>query len=157
MTAVRNATSADAAAVAALDAQLFGLDAWSRDAVASEIAAADETRAVLVVGSLDLEQTQILGYAVVLGVADVADLLRIGVAVTARRRGVGTALLERIVSHAEAAGCQRILLEVAADNASALAFYRRHGFAPITRRPRYYPSGADAVVLARALHRRTQS
>jgi ribosomal-protein-alanine N-acetyltransferase len=44
-----------------------------------------------------------------------------------------------------------MLLEVDAHNEAALAFYRRHGFLEISRRPGYYRAGTDAVVLARDL------
>ena len=50
-------------------------------------------------------------------------------------------------------GATRILLEVSADNAGALAFYEAEGFAEIDRRRRYYRDGSDAVVLARDTER----
>ena len=59
--------------------------------------------------------------------------------------------LDALVTRAVLAGCERMLLEVDAGNRPAGAFYRRHGFDEIARRPRYYPSGADAVVMARDL------
>jgi ribosomal-protein-alanine N-acetyltransferase len=40
-------------------------------------------------------------------------------------------------------------LEVASENDAALALYRSLDFQPSGRRKRYYPNGADAVVLTR--------
>ena len=42
-----------------------------------------------------------------------------------------------------------MMLEVSAVNDAAIAFYLRHGFAEIARRPRYYRDGSDALVLSR--------
>jgi ribosomal-protein-alanine N-acetyltransferase len=52
---------------------------------------------------------------------------------------------------AAAAGAARMLLEVAEDNAAARALYAAAGFAPAGRRPRYYPDGRDALLLAAIL------
>jgi ribosomal-protein-alanine N-acetyltransferase len=38
-------------------------------------------------------------------------------------------------------------LEVSANNEAARALYARAGFVEVGRRPRYYASGADALVL----------
>ena len=44
-----------------------------------------------------------------------------------------------------------MLLEVAAGNAAALAFYGAEGFTEVARRRHYYRDGSDAVVMQRAL------
>ena len=79
------------------------------------------------------------------------EVLTLGVLPALRRQGIATALLGRALDLARPAGTTRLLLEVAADNHAALAFYRRHGFRPLSRRPGYYrrPSGpaVDAEVL----------
>jgi ribosomal protein S18 acetylase RimI-like enzyme len=45
-----------------------------------------------------------------------------------RGRGIGKALLDAVAEHARATGCCKVTLEVRADNATALALYRRAGF-----------------------------
>jgi ribosomal protein S18 acetylase RimI-like enzyme len=47
---------------------------------------------------------------------------------TARRRGVGAALVQTALERAEARGCRRIELDVNESNAGALALYERFGF-----------------------------
>jgi [ribosomal protein S18]-alanine N-acetyltransferase len=42
----------------------------------------------------------------------------------------------------------RLLLEVREDNAAAISFYARHGFAELGRRARYYRDGTTALVLS---------
>jgi ribosomal-protein-alanine N-acetyltransferase len=42
-------------------------------------------------------------------------------------------------------GGHRVLLEVARGNAAAVALYESLGFRVVNVRPRYYPSGEDAL------------
>ncbi len=148
MTLVRAATTADATVVAGLEAAVFGAQAWSTTAVAEEIAAQGTTRGVLVADATGMPA---VGYASWAAAGDATDLRRIAVQPEHRRRGVASALLDATLASGSAVpGCHRCLLEVAADNAAALAFYQRHGFTAITRRPRYY-GDIDAVVMERPL------
>jgi len=72
----------------------------------------------------------------------------------ARRFGVGAALLADSMDRARAAGAAALFVDVAADNAGALALYRRAGFVQVGRRPGYYAAAAgaqDALILRAAL------
>lgn len=94
------------------------------------------------------------GFALARVAADEAELLTIAVRPEARGRGLGSALLRDVLTAAAARGAGRMVLEVAADNAAALALYRREGFAECGRRRGYYaaPDGRriDALIMARA-------
>ncbi len=151
MTQVRDAQPRDLDAVVALDADLFGADSWSPAVMTAEFAATAETRQLVVARS----GARVTGYAIVLTVGEVADLQRIGVARDEQRRGLGSLLMAALTTRAEASGCVRMLLEVGADNSSAVAFYQRFGFQEIARRPGYYRTGTDAVVMERDLAGRT--
>lgn len=61
---------------------------------------------------------------------DAPELLGLWVAPEARGRGVGALLLRAAEEHARATGARRVALWVNAENAHALALYRREGFAP---------------------------
>jgi ribosomal protein S18 acetylase RimI-like enzyme len=73
-----------------------------------------------------------------------------------RGSGVGTALLGRLEARARAEGRPRVSLLCFEQNARALAFYRRHGYAEAARRPivphptLHYRHG-DALLLVREL------
>lgn len=133
---VRPATVADVAAVAALDRELFGPDAWTAAQVAEELLG--EHRRAWVAGE------PLHGYVVTRTVGDVTDLQRIAVHPRHRRRGLARELL------AAAGDGRRMLLEVSADNTDAVAFYAAAGFVEIGRRRRYYRDGSDALVMQRA-------
>jgi ribosomal-protein-alanine N-acetyltransferase len=67
-----------------------------------------------------------------------AELLTFAVDPARRGIGLGRALLERHVLNLERGGGRLIFLEVADDNAAALALYERAGFKTIGRRENYY-------------------
>ena len=131
---IRPATSADVDALAALEADLFGADAWSPASVGAEVTAGR----VLVA-----DDDGIAGYVVTLAAGDVLDLMRIAVRPDRRRHGLAHALLEA------ASTDRRMLLEVSERNAGAIAFYAAEGFTEIARRDRYYRDGSAAVVMER--------
>jgi ribosomal-protein-alanine N-acetyltransferase len=78
--------------------------------------------------------------------ADEAEILTIGV--TAKRRGLGTALMRAAIEKAKSLGAAVLHLEAGAGNAAALGFYASLGFSPVGRRPKYYANGDDAVLLS---------
>ncbi len=61
-------------------------------------------------------------------VAGEAEILTVGVAAWARRRGVGLTLMTAALELARQAGADRMFLEVNVDNAAAVTLYERLGF-----------------------------
>jgi len=141
----RPAQAPDVAAIAVLETDVFGRDAWSQAQVAEEVASPAH---VVVVAERD-DGGAVIGYGCLSMAGDVADLLRIAVAPEFRRSGVASQVLRAL--HDRATGADRVLLEVASSNVGAQAFYAAHGYAEISRRRRYYASGDDAVVMAHPL------
>jgi ribosomal-protein-alanine N-acetyltransferase len=68
-----------------------------------------------------------------------------------QRRGIGSALLAWHESGARVAGLAAIRLQVRAANRTAIAFYRRAGFAETGFHPLYYQGREDAVLMTRGL------
>lgn len=144
---IRDATEGDVDAIADLEADSLGIDAWSRPLVAEGVAGRLPTISYLVA-----EQGRgVVGYAVASIVADIAELQRIAVAAAHRRSGLATSLLDEVVARARRGGADRLLLEVRETNTPAVRFYAGAGFVEIDRRVRYYRDGATAVVLSRVL------
>lgn len=132
---IRPATVDDVEAVAALEATIFGTDAWSAESVREELTG--ERRTAVVACDPD-----VAGYAVVALAGDTTDLQRVAVEPSRRRQGLGHAMLAVVLPEGS-----RVLLEVSTRNHGALAFYDAEGFAAIDRRPSYYRDGSDAVVM----------
>ena len=64
-----------------------------------------------------------------------------------RRQGVGSLLMNWIITQAQQLACHAIVLEVAVDNGAAQLFYRNFGFLETSRIPGYYNATTDAFVL----------
>ncbi len=141
---LRPAGPGDVAAVAALETAVFAGDAWSEPLVREELTGPGR-RAVVA------EDGGVVAYAVTLTAGDVVDLQRIAVHPRLRRQGLARRLLGHLLAVAVEDGGRRMLLEVAAVNDAALAFYTAEGFEEIARRRRYYRDGSDAVVMQRSL------
>jgi len=118
--------------------------AWS----ASEIADLLDSPYVF---SVHKAQAFALGRAV----ADEAELLIIATDPSHQRAGLGRAILAQFEDRARAAGATRVFLEVAADNAAAIALYHGAGFRQIARRAAYYDRAGsereDALILEKTL------
>ena len=78
-------------------------------------------------------------------------IITIDVRPAARRHRVGSALLDVAEKRLRAAKCHAVRLETAVDNASALSFYKRHGYDVIKVIPHYYSNGVDALLLEKKL------
>jgi ribosomal-protein-alanine N-acetyltransferase len=138
----------DIPAMAAIDAALFGRDAWSVETFWAELAGIPDRRWYRV--ALDAAE-EVVGY-VGLGLSPpTGDVQTVAVRADRQGHGVGGALLDALLVEAGARGCDEVLLEVRADNEAALAVYRRRDFTTIATRRRYYADGTDALILRRAI------
>jgi ribosomal-protein-alanine N-acetyltransferase len=144
---IRAADHLDIDAIALLEAECLGVDAWSPWLLEQGIRG-DLPTVQYVVAEVD---RQVVGYATASIVADIAELQRIAVTASRRRTGLASGLLEAIVTRARAGRADRLLLEVRENNEAAIGFYAAHGFAEIDRRPRYYRDGSTAIVMRRDL------
>lgn len=146
---IRPAAADDVPAVAALERDNLGVDAWPEGLVAEGLLGNLPTVSYLV-AEVD---GAVVGHAVASVVADIAELQRIAVDPAHRRTGLASELLDAVVATARTGGADRVLLEVREDNAGAIAFYAARGFVEVDRRRRYYRDGTTAVVMRRGLGR----
>jgi len=78
------------------------------------------------------------GFIILSHVADQAEILTLAVDPAQRRGGIARQLVDGACEVLKQRGAAVVFLEVAEDNAAAIAFYRAGGFLPIGRRPAYY-------------------
>lgn len=94
------------------------------------------------------------GFVLTRHVLDEEELLLIAVTPTARRRGVGAALVEHLFAIARTRGTARVFLEMRRGN-PAIHLYLRFGFEPIGERRNYYRMAngerIDAITFARSI------
>lgn len=132
------------AQVQVIEADTFPSDAWSAEQFWQELA--HPTRTYLVA----LDGDDVVGYAGTFAVPPDADIQTVAVRADRQGRGIARRLLAALLEDVERRGATHTLLEVRAENASALRLYESLGFARISERRRYYPDGGDALILRRA-------
>lgn len=97
---------------------------------------------------------KLVGYAVVWFAGPEAELGDLAVAVASRGRGVGSALVERVLEEATGRDVTEVYLEVREGNEAARRLYERHDFEVVNRRVNYYADPVeDALVMCRRLTR----
>ena len=136
-TGARPLTASWLDAAATIHAACFPEAPWDRAAIAALLANPHVFGLIDPAGGLVLCQA----------VPPEGEILTIGVAPGARRRGLGRALLARALDAMRATGVTAVLLDVAEDNDAARALYAAAGFRQCGRRRRYYETGADALLL----------
>lgn len=130
---LRPVRGSDLARLAVLHAACFPDDAWNSAAIATVLAmpgtdgrmCCDDDGAPC---GLLLEQC----------FGPEGEILTLGVAPDARRRGVARSLIADLIDRARSGAVERLLLEVAADNVAALSLYASIGFARQGLRRHYY-------------------
>ena len=99
-----------------------------------------------------IEHQRIAGYIVARESAGELHINNVAVRDQYRRRGIGLALLGRIMETAKRLKVRVAFLEVRSGNKAAQALYQKIGFQPIARRPDYYSDPReDAVVMSLTL------
>lgn len=84
-----------------------------------------------------------VGFALVWLVADEVQVLTVATSPDVRRKGVGRALVSRVVGEARAARARLVLLEVKSSNVAAIRLYRALGFSAMGVRRGYYSRGNE--------------
>jgi [ribosomal protein S18]-alanine N-acetyltransferase len=76
-------------------------------------------------------------------------IITIDVHCEARRQGVGLLLMDEAEKRFRQRGCAGTYLEVAINNAPAIAFYQRLGYAVLQTIPHYYQNQLDAFLMGK--------
>jgi ribosomal-protein-alanine N-acetyltransferase len=142
-------TTRDAEQVAALHAKSF-FRGWPREDIAAYLADSDTPTLI----ACDPKR-RIAGFAMLRLLGDDVELMTLAVDPKYRGKGVGRALMLASFEDLMVTGAKRMVLEVAADNPSAIKLYKGLGFLQLSERKGYYarPDGqpATALVMARNL------
>ena len=139
---IRRMGAEDAEEVAAIEAATFARP-WSADAFRHEMEQNPVAR--YLVAERD---GRIIGYAGAWIVLDESHVTNVAVIAEERGRGIGTALMERLLWYLSNLGAGYATLEVRESNARAQAMYAKLGFVRVGRRKKYYEdNGEDAWLM----------
>jgi ribosomal-protein-alanine N-acetyltransferase len=146
--ALSEASSRDAAAIAALHAASFRRG-WSEE----EVGALLTDRHVFAHRATG--RGTLVGFIMSRLVEGEAEILSVAVDARYQGRGLAGRLLNLHLRRLAGLGARAVFLEVDAHNAAAIRLYERAGFREVSRRPNYYQGtageAADALLLRRDL------
>ncbi len=132
-----------------------GLSRWGWAAYYAELQG--NNRSLMLVARVvrPLEQVKtddLAGYIVARFAANELHINNVAVRVEYRRRGIGCALLNRILEEGRSLGASAAFLEVRAGNSLAQALYEKCGFRNVGRRRGYYSTPLeDALIMSAKL------
>lgn len=107
-------------------------DPWNEESIASEL----ENR--LSLWLVALEGDRVAGYVGSQTVLGEADMMNIAVHPDFRRKGIGEALVKKLIAELSQRGCHSLTLEVRVSNEPAKNLYEKLGFVMVGRRKNYY-------------------
>ena len=123
----------------------FGAEAWPRQYFVEMYR---DCRDFFVVAKV---RGRIAGYAVACTEKRNAEIASLAVHPDYRRRGVGDALMRRMLRELRTAGVRRVELMVRTGNTAGARLYRLLGFRRVRMLRRYYEDGGDGVVMVRRI------
>ena len=97
---------------------------------------------------------EIVGFAGLKVIVDEADIMNIVVKKTFRHNGIGSILLENLISYAMDNNLKTITLEVNEHNLSAIRLYDKFNFDHIGIRKKYYNGKSDAIIMSKILEQK---
>jgi ribosomal-protein-alanine N-acetyltransferase len=144
--AVREATSADIEIIIALGESAGDSVRWSRSHYIDALASEPQPR-LLLVAEREGDQQGIVGFIMARVVGDEWEIENVAVSPPMQKKGLGGTLLASLVERARQARSARILLDVRASNAAAIALYEKHGFRQDGIRKDYYSNPTEDALL----------
>lgn len=94
-----------------------------------------------------LEGVGVVGFLIVHLVLDEADISNFAVLSQFQGRGIGRALLQKMIDDVREGGAKVVTLEVRENNISARHLYESFGFEVVSVRKRYYTDTGEAAIL----------
>lgn len=115
-----------------LEKQLFPDDSWGKSALQDLFV--QNYNQFFVVKYVE----KIVAFCIVQVMFDTAEILRIGVKKDYQGQGIAKQLLNEVMNFLTKSSVEKLLLEVRADNGSAIGLYHSFDFLPIHCRKNYY-------------------
>lgn len=121
-------------------------DFWNYDILKEELGCSNS---FFVVAKNNLNE--IVGFAGLKIIVDEADIMNIVVKKSFRHNGIGSFLLEYLISYAKDKHLKTVTLEVNENNLSAIHLYDKFNFDHIGIRKKYYNGESDAIIMSKKI------
>ena len=114
---------------------------WSRQSIEAEL---DNETSLFYVA---VEDGQVIGYIGMSFVLEEGYIYNVAVKADCRKNGVGSALIQTLVTHSRKNNFAFLTLEVRESNAPARSLYEKFGFIKVGERKNYYSDPTENAVL----------
>jgi ribosomal-protein-alanine N-acetyltransferase len=144
---IRDATPDDVPFIRTLEQQSETAAHWSSREYEA-LFAAEAPRRVVLIAVDEADTSNLRGFIIARCGVGEWEIENVVVAREQQRRGLGSALVGRLLHEARESGITSALLEVRPSNTAARRLYEKMGFSEIGRRPDYYREPPeDALIL----------
>jgi ribosomal-protein-alanine N-acetyltransferase len=147
-TTIRPAVPSDTDQICSLEL-ICNPSPWSRGGIVDELSSPNSIFLVL---ETRAPEAQIAGFICSSLILDEVHILEVAVRPDYRNAGLGSLLINALLSAAAAQNAVRACLEVRASNRAAIKVYEKCGFTRDGVRKGYYQDGEDAVLMSLELH-----
>ena len=120
-------------------------DFWNSETLKNEL---ENNNSYYIVAKIN---NNIVGFAGIKNVLDEADIMNVVTRKTYRNQGIGSIILEKLISYAKQNGIKKLTLEVNEQNISAIHLYKKFNFKEIALRKNYYNNTYNAIIMQLAL------
>ena len=117
-------------------------DFWTESILKSELES-DNSNYIVIKNGLN----EIVGFGGFKILVDEADIMNIVTKKSYRQNGIGSLILEKLITLAKSKNINSISLEVNINNAPAINLYKKFGFTTIGERKKYYNGTDDAIIM----------
>lgn len=128
----------------ALESQCFSTP-WSKAMLSGSLSRVD------FVGFILEAQGKAVGYIFGTSLFETAEVARVAVLSSHRRKGYGETLMQAFLDGVKARGAEQVFLEVRASNTPAICLYEKFGFCKGRLRAKYYADGEDGQEMKKIL------
>lgn len=143
---IRTPEKTDAEAIAQIEKECFGVNAWSRTSIDDFI---ENEYSHVVAAVLDGE---IVGYAGAFVICGEAEITNVAVSPRYRRRGIAERMMDKLIRISTELDAELVMLEVREGNLPAKTLYEKFGFTEVGKRLGYYSAPReDAVLMTKKL------
>jgi len=140
---IRSATAEDIPAILAIERKAEHAAHWPEERYREMFESEDSRRLILIIE----ERGAVQGFVIGQVLDQECEIENLVVAADARRRGLGSKLLQSVIDAARHEGVIAFFLEVRETNLAARALYNRAGFVENGRRKQYYREPEEDGIL----------
>ena len=141
---IKKASSLDASSLSSIHNACFS-ENWSEDSFKERMTDGSIWTFFI------LKDKKEIGYLSAYTIVDEASIVNIAVLDEYRKKGYGSAILEKFITYCKETNVAKIMLEVRESNIGAIKLYQKYGFCEVGKSPKHYSNPVEDAILMNKL------